>query len=155
MHVYSLVDQIAAKLQEDLDRLTYSIRNCPLHAHVSVSHEDSYQNRHAGVTVTLSSSKTKGYFDDKSNRAQAVCELVPELCQGRVMARIKVGQWQNTRRELGQTGDIWNGNNHYRQEWRIAEFLMELSAPALWNLLERTVDFEKLTKDVVEEVSQS
>jgi len=154
MHVFNLVDQIAAKLQEDLNYLTHSIQDCPLYAHVSVSHEDRYQNRHAGFTIVLATTK-KDFVVDRDKGAQVVCELVSELLQGRVMVRVRTHRMPNSRRELGQTGDWWNGNNSYRQAWRDEEFLMELSAPALWNLLERTVDFEKIALHAVEEVSQS
>lgn len=78
-----------------------------------------------------------------------------ELFDGKVMVRAKVKRGKDSRRELGQVGDLWNGNNVYRQEWREREFFVELSAPILWNLLERTVDFEKLTLDTVEQVVNS
>ena len=154
MHVFSLVDQIAAKLQEDLGYLPYSIQHCPLYACVSASHEDRFQNRRAGVMVIFTTSR-KDPFNERNKRAEVFCELVPELLQGRVMARVQPRWLPDTRQEVGQTGDRWNGNNTYRQEWRLQEFLMELSAPALWNLLERTVDFEKIALHAVEEVSQS
>lgn len=155
MHLFDLVDQIAAKLQEELNRLPYSIQHCPLYAHVSVSHEDRYQSKRAGVTVFFTTTKRDFCIEEQDRRAEVFCELMPELFHGQVMTRVKIRRVQNMRHELGQAGDWWNGNNPHRQDWRIQEFLMELSAPALWNLLERTVDFEKIALCAAEEVSQS
>jgi hypothetical protein len=132
-------------IDDDLKRLTHTVDNCPFYVHVNSlgSGSDSFY-------VFFSLNKQSPYgVGDPNILACAVCTILPELYDDAIMMKVAV---RSTKKELGVRKSRWDEYNWNDQSWRYDSFTMECSAAPLWNLLERSVDFERVSEQAVEDV---
>jgi hypothetical protein len=134
-------------MDEDFKRLASTVDNCPFNVfvHGAGSNSDVF-------TVTFSAEKHVPWQGSSGILAQAHCTVLPELYGNIVMMTVSLRQ---TKKELGRLEPRYDEHNRTDQRWRYESFLMECAAEPLWNLLERSVDFERLTSKVAEEVMGS
>jgi hypothetical protein len=78
-----------------------------------------------------------------------MCTILEEMYRGMLMMKVEV---RHTKQEIGWQEPKFDEHDWGNQRWRYEPFIMECAAAPLWNLLERSVDFERLNKRIVEEV---
>ncbi len=142
---------VKAGLQEDLDRLSHSIENCPLYPHVLGGGSGKDANL---FYVGLTKSKTRPMYEmyrDSNTLACAVCRILDDTYMGCLMMSVEL---RESKPEFGKPND-YERRHWYNQRWRYESFVMEIDARPLWNLLERSVDFEKLGLEMAQEVSEA
>jgi hypothetical protein len=145
---HRLKGAIMAAMAEDLGRLSRTVGDCPFRVHVKGAGSDN-----DSFNVFFSLSDREPYSgQDQDVLAHASCTVLPQLYEGLVMMRVAVRQ---TKKELGRREHKWDEHDWTRQDWRYEQFVMECSAAPLWNLLERSVNFEKLAKKAASEVMES
>lgn len=137
MRISDLYDGLAAKLQDEFERLSMKYKGFPFH--ISVKREGNHRewiavawslDKHGDQEVSRLSGKIMGPWEDRfffEVQARRHKELYP-------------GE---------EPKKIWGGENWYEAGWRQEPFLVELSAKALWPLLECHADMDKVVKDVL------
>lgn len=142
MNFNRLKGDVMILLAEDLKRLSHTVSDCPFYVHVKGLGSDAFR-------VCFSISKHEPFDGSSDILAHAVCTVLPDLYNGTVMLRVSV---RETKKELGRREPKWDEHDWTRQDWRYEKFIVECSAAPLWNLLERSVDFEKVAARAVGDV---
>ncbi len=146
MNFLRLRSSITAVIDDDFKRLAHTVDNCPFYVHVKGGGLDSDT-----FHVFFSLSKHEPYNGSSNVLAHAVCTVLPNLYEGTVMMKVALRQ---TKKELGRREHKWDEHDWTRQDWRYDPFFMECAAAPLWNLMERSVDFQRLAKCVAAEVME-
>jgi hypothetical protein len=67
------------------------------------------------------------------------------------MIRVRI---LRSKEEYGCPKPEFDSYNYHNQDWRYESFYMECAAGPLWNLLERSVDFEKVAGEIIHQVME-